>query len=588
VSKTAIIALLAELDDVDGLIFARMRSEMPAALRDTEIVPFVVVRSVLRCGDADALFAIAGNLGLPTGRIAELYTGPALAALRALRRLASRNPYAYGEATRGLGELMERHLAGSVPAWGRLIAALPTSSESLHDTIIAAGSGDHAPQLVVPAELRVDVRQLLLLAPPERLAELVPAMRPETVRDLVRFGAQLPPAVLADVVEAATPAQRRMLAKARWARPEVGGALVALGDPELNAVVYLNPRSGVAIRSKIMASPTPLHRSLVARVCGDWAASVRLPAIWSGDPLLVRAALLKREVMTTTLPECLSIWQDRGIEGLLPHTRTIMPNPDRLPPQPFRLPRYRSLFLITLLRLYERAGARAALDLLDDLTMDPKYARYCRELLATPEGIARLRADIAARTGSRRLVQRLRGYLMSFGWPFLESTTFDWAEIVKAHRRAPFTDRPLALLAEQDCCPGELRREVAAAQSIAGGHRHGGWPTPVTWSDTRPRRRRTPAEYETAKSTAANRTPIGDVLTGVRAALGAELFGMRDTVAPTTSAAAELPAHVRQLISNPGNGTRDRDRSVVALRLLQDFEGSLADLIVTADAAACG
>ncbi|MYV97130.1 hypothetical protein [Streptomyces sp. SID3343] len=585
-SKTAIIALLAELDDVDGVIFARMRSEMPAALRGAEIVPPAVVRSVLRHGDADVLFAIAGNLGLPTGRIAELYAGPALPALRALRRLASRNPYAYGEVTRDLAELMELHLAGSVPAWGRLIASLPTSAASLRDTITAAGGGDQALPLTVPPELRVDVRQLLLLAPPERVAELVPALRPDTVRDLVRFGALLPAAVLGDVVEAATPAQRLVLAKARRARPEVAGALVALGDPELDAAVYLNPRTGMAMRARIMASSTPLHASVVARVCGDWAASVRLPALLSGDPLLVRAALLKRDAMTTTLAECLSIWQDKGVEGLLPHTRAIFARADGPAPHPFRLPRRRSLLLITLLRLYERAGARAALDLVDESTMDAKYARHCRELLATPEGVDRLRAEIAARSGSRGLVRRLRAHPTTVGRSFLETITFDWAAIVKAHRRTPFTDRPLSLLAEQDGCPAVLRREAEAAQSMTGHSRHGRWPAPVTWKDTRPRRHRPAAERETARSVAANRTPIGDVLTGMPAALGAELLGRRDTLAPTAVTAAELPARLRQLMSSgDSDADEDRDRGVVALRLLQDFEGSLAELIATAHAA---
>jgi hypothetical protein len=203
----------------------------------------------------------------------------------------------------------------------------------------------------------------------------------------------------------------------------------------------------------------------------------------------------------------------------------------------------------------------------------------------TPEGLDRMRVDIATRSGSRQLVQRLRSHLTTFGRPFLETPTFDWAEIVKAHRRTPLADRPLALLAEQDGCPSEIRREAETAQSMTGDHRRGRWPAPVTWNDTRPRRHRPPTEHAIVRSVAAGQTPIGDVLTDVRAALGAELLGMRDTVAPSASAAGELSEGLRQLLSDAGGDEQRRDRGVVALRLLQDFEGSLAELIATADTA---
>lgn len=478
---------------------------------------------------------------------------------------------------------MERHLGGSAAAWGRLLASLPTFEGSLCAAIEAAGEGGPGPLGPIPADLRVDLRQLLLLAPPERLAELLPALPPHTVRDLVRFGARLPPTALADVIERATPVQRRSFAKARRARPEVAGALIALGDPALNTAVYLNPRTGAAIRARIMTSTTPLHPTLVARVCNDWAASIRLPALWSGDPLLVRAALLKRDAMTITLPECLAIWQDKGVEGLRPHTRSIATMSTGLEPQPFRIPRYRSLFLITLLRLWERAGAQAALDLVDDLGMAEQTATRHRELLGAPDGMDRLRTEIAGRSCTRQLVRRLHAdYLPSFDWPFLETTAIDWDEIRKAHRRRPFTDRSFALLAEQDGCPPELRREAEATLSAGGLTRPGRWPTPVAWADPRPSRWRTTAEELVASNIAAGRTPVADLLTGPRANLGAELLGLRDTIAPDARAARELRDGFAELLG-ARVGAADHDAfAVVALRLLPNFEGSLAELVDTA------
>ncbi|MET7300491.1 hypothetical protein [Embleya sp. NPDC005575] len=585
-SKTAIIALLAEMNDADGTIFARIRDEMPAALRDTEVLPPAVVRTALRSADAKALFAIAGNLRLPRGAIAELYTGPALAALRALRALGPKNPRAYTEATRGIGELMDRHLGGSAAAWGRLLALLPTYEGSLHAAIEAAGTGDEdsgtvdeGSNLSVPGELRMEFRQLLLLAPPESVARLWPALRPHIVRDLVRFGAEVPGAVLADMIAGATPAQRRSLARARRALPEVGAALIGLGDPALNALVYLNPHTGEAIRARIMVSSTPLHPSLVERLCGNWSVSTRLPALWSGDPLLVRAAMLKRH--TITLAESLATWQEKGAEGLRPHARPEMPTRAGSEPQPFRVPRYRLLLLITLLRLCECAGPQAALDLLGEVTVAESEAQRYRELLSSPAGIARLRAEIDASSGTRRLVRRLRAHLPRVGWPMLETPFVDWAEITKAHRRKPFPDRSLALLAGQDGCPAELRREAGAAPT--GGR----WPTPIGRLDPTTGGGLSERERAMVADVRAGRMPIGELLTGLRAASAGELLGLRDTIAPDGRAAHELRDKFHELIDRRVAPAGRVAFAVVALRLLPEFEGSLAQLVDTAAAAAC-
>ncbi|MFF7242301.1 hypothetical protein ACFZBU_00200 [Embleya sp. NPDC008237] len=588
-SKTAMIALLAEMNDADGVIFARIRNEMPAALRDTETLPPAVVRTALHLDDAAALFAIAGNLGLPRGAIAELYTGPALRMLRALRALGPKNPRAYTEATRGVRELMDRHLGGSAAAWGRLLALLPTHEGPLHAAIEAAGAGDDhsgptgpAEILSIPAELRTEFRQLALLAPADSIARLLPALRPHIVRDLVRFGVEVPPAVLADTIARATPAQRRSLARARRALPEVGAALIGLDDPALNALVYLNPHTGEAIRARIMASSRPLHPTLVERLCDNWSIPTRLPALWSGDPLLVRAAMLKRRTMTITLAESLAIWQDRGIEGLRPHARHQVAMPAGSQARPFRAPRYRLLFMIALVRLCDRAGPRAALDLLDEVPVAASEARRYRELLSSPAGIARLRAEIDAAGGTRRLVRRLRADLPRFGWPMLETTSVDWAEITRAHRRKRFSDPALALLAKQDGCPAELRREAGWAPT--GGR----WPVPIGWSDPRTGRGLAAPERATAADVAAGRTPIGELLTGPRAASACELLALRDTIAPDGRATHELHARLRELIERRVTPADRVAFAVVALRLLPEFEGSLAQLVDTAAAAVRG
>ncbi|MGC0420717.1 hypothetical protein [Embleya sp. AB8] len=596
-SKTAIIALLAEMNDADGSILARMRDELPAALRETEALPPALVRDALRRADEQALSAIAGNLGLPRGALAELYTGPVLPALRALRGLAAKNPRAYTEATRGVGELMDRHLGGSAAAWGRLLASLPTFDGPLPAAIEAAGAGedpgegvgDGAPGLRVSARLRVEFRQLLLLAPAEGLAELLPALPPYTVRDLIRFGAEVPADVLADVVARATPAQRRVLAAARHALPEVAGALLDLADPATNAAVYLNPRTGVALRARIMTGATPLHPTLVERVCNDWASTIRVPALWSGDPLLVRAALLGRRAVRLTLPECLAIWQEKGIDELRVYTVDPVATADGRAPQPFRVPRYRSVLLIALLRLSERAGAEAALELVAELNLPERSAAHLRELLSSPAGITRLRAEIARSTGARRLTRRLRGYLPALEWPMVETPVVDWTELTRAHRRRAFSARALALLAEQDGCPAELRRAASTAGRPAYGARlRGAWPTPVYWFDPRSRGQDTAAEHDYATALATGRVPIADLLTGPRAAPAAELLGRRDTIAPDARAGRRLRDELRELIDGQVAPTDRTAFAVVALRLLREFEGSLAELVTTSAAAVRG
>lgn len=301
----------------------------------------------------------------------------------------------------------------------------------------------------------------------------------------------------------------------------------------------------------------------------------------------MRAALLNRDAMAITLPECLTIWQDKGIEGLRRHLGNQPPRADGTRPRVFRKPRYRSLLLIALLRLYECAGVRAALDLVDELELETRLADRCRDLLASPGADTELRAWIARSIGDPPLVRRLRRHVPAFEWPMLETSTPDWARILRAHRRSAFPHRSLALLAEQDGCPDELRHDVEFGPPSADTSRCGPWPAPVQWWDQRSQRRGD-AEFRIASDLAAGRLPIAAVLSDQRATVGAELLGLRETILPDTRTACELRDGFRELIDSQVEPADRAAFAVVALRLLPHFEGSLAELVATAAGAARG
>ena len=568
-SNTAMIALLAEMKDVDGSIFARVRG---------------LAQTPPRRAHDHVLLLRGGELLVARGGIAHTFEGTRPHPPTRLRAFALKDSRAYREVTRPITELMDRHLGSSESAWARLFAALPTYDGPLVDAIEAAGTGTATPRPRVPRGAGLAVRHLLLLAPPERLADLVPALPAHTVRDLVRFGARLPDHVVVDVVERATHAQRHALARARWAAPEVGAALITRGDPALDAAVYLNPRTGPAIRARIMAGPTPPHPAITARVCTDGSRKERLPALWSGDPLLVRAALLRPGACAMSTGECLALWQDRGVEGLRPHARTVMPSANPATPQPFRRPRYRSTLLIALLRLTERAGVRAALDLVDDLGVSGSTAHAYRELLAGPDPESRLRAAIDAGGGTARLIRRLRGHLPGYAWPLLETPDVDWDRILAAQARKPFPHRALALLATADGCPPGLRHAADVGEQLTEEGVLGRWPIQATWWEYTTGKSRSAALIDTAVAVAGGSIPPTDVLTGVDARVGIELVVLRERIAPSLAAARELHRAWQDLLDR--HVTADPTAfAVVALRLIDDFEGSLAELVTTAAAA---
>ncbi|UGQ14316.1 hypothetical protein LO772_12415 [Yinghuangia sp. ASG 101] len=583
---TAYIALLDELDAEDAAVADRLGAELPEQVR--------------RLGDtatrrARARDAVRTPRPTPPHRAKRLSgvqvaclvegAGPAVDVLRTLRRVAPRQAWAYLDGTRGLAATIRTRLGADPAAWTRLqrrLASYPgLLAELVEESGRAAEDNDEtaaSPTASVPAvprELRRDMRQLLMLLDAETLAALVPRLHRGTVVDLARFGAPLGPETLAWIAATATPRQRLLLAKARWSRPGLAAALAALDDSEVNAALYLNVHTSVAVRARIMAAAdrVPLHPSVIERVRSTNARALRLPALWSGDPLLVRAALLRREQTTASVGECLRAWEEGGHEALMGLCR-----PDAV--TPLRLPRYRSLLLVAVAGIWRRHGMREAARLVDEMSVAPKDRTFLGALFAADDGQERLAAEIAAKSGTRTLVKRLRRHYPTRLWPLIECPWVDWEQIARLDARVPLSGTAWAHLAAGPGCP-ERGLPAEADQDTDGPVGAGRWPTMREVS--------VPREWVGGQwvfATPARRgaaMPPEHLFTAVTPAAQAfNTYGNLAEFVAAGSAELRYESHLRELVD--GHLGTSTDARVVAMRLMGDFPGTVRELFETAAA----
>ncbi|MDI2128118.1 hypothetical protein [Yinghuangia seranimata] len=606
---TAYVALLDNLDSPDGAVFARLEAELPDHVRRERALPARLERA------RAVVYHFAGDeptirtWRLTGATVAALVEGsaPAAPTLRLLRSLAPKHGWAYLDGVRGLSALVERCLGADPAAWAyvqKRLAAYPGTLPGLVESASWGADEPGAAQRPVvrlpatPRAVTAEFRQLLLMLSADTLAALVPHLHRSTVFDLARFGAPLSPATLAWLVATETPKRRTVLAKARWSRPGLAAALVDLGDTEVNAALYLNAHTSVAVRARIMAAAAevPLHPSVVARVCGSPERGMRLPALWSGDPLLVRAALLRNTHTTSSVQARMRAWQQGGVEALTQHYALPEPTEDHRP-SVFKPPRYRSLLLTAVARLWARHGRDEARRLVDELPLWPGNARYFADLFAADDGLTRLTADVAARTGTKALVKRLRRSSSARLWPLLETPYADWAVIGRAERARPLSSAAWTLLSGMPGCP---RREVSeglhdngAAQVDAGR-----WPAtrevaaPREWvagsylvAEPARRGEPLPAEHLFEAMTPASRAlNTFGCLTELIGPPAHRASGAGDEGEPGVPAPGVLMlryrAHLQSLVErNLGAST---DARVVAMRLLPDFPGTTEELLATA------
>ncbi len=590
---TAYVALLDALDSQDGAVTDRLGAELPQQVRRLGDAATrrerarAAARSASRSPYAHRTHRLTGE------QVACLVegAGPAVDVLRILRLIAPRQAWAYLDGTRGLAATLRTTLGADPAAWAYVQRNLASYPGLLAELVEEAGrvardrdeiTGPPVTRVpAVPRELRRDMRQLLMLLDAETLAALVPRLHRGTVVDLARFGAPLTPETLAWIAETATPRQRIMLAKARWSRPGLAAALAELDDSDVNAALYLNVHTTVAVRARIMAAAdhVPLHPSVVERVRTTNARALRLPALWSGDPVLVRAALLRREHAPASARECLRVWEEDGYASLVELFRPFT-GPDGGVPSPFRLPRYRSLLLVAVAGLWRRHGQAEAARLVDELSVSPSDRTVFGEVVAADDGQDRLDAEIAAKTGTRVLVKRLRRQYPTRLWPLIECPWVDWREIARLDARVPLSGTAWAHLAAGPGCP-ERALPSEVGEDTGGPLGAGRWPAvrdvfvPREWVGGQwvfapPARRGAamPMEY---LFTAV--TPAAQAFT---------TYGSLAEFVASQPAELRYGSHLRELVDQLlGTST---DARVVAMRLLGDFAGTARELFATAAA----
>lgn len=585
---TAFVALLDELDSDDGALTARLGSELPAQVRRQREVPARVARARTMVYHFPGSIPTIRNWRLTGAHVACLVegAGPASGVLRLLRGLAPRHAWAYLDGTRGLAESIRTRLGADPAAWAHLQRELASFKGLLPELIeeAACAAGDQGVPKVpaAPRAVRVEMRQLLMLLDAGTLAALVPHLHRRTVVDLARFGAPLPPETIAWVVAMASQPERVVLAKARWSRPDLAAALAELDDVDINAAVYLNPHTSAAVRARIMAAAerVPLHASVIARVRDNTSRSMRLPALWSGDPLLVRAALLRRDHTSSSVQECLRVWERDGYDALAALFRPYSYE-QGFTPLPFRLPRYRSVLLIAVEAIWRRHGMEEAARLVRELPVMPRDKQRFAELFAREDGHDLLRAEIAAKTGPRTLVRRLRRFSPTRVWPLIESPWVDWAMVERAERTQPLSGEAWGLLAASPGCPVRAIPEVVDVMRDSAMVGAGRWPTgpdvvvPREWTGTG----YTVAEPSRRGSAMPPDYLFGGVAPAVRAL---NTYGCLTELTSAAPGTLRYHDHLRELVGRHlGSSTEAR---VVAMRLLPDFAGTTEELLRTAAA----
>jgi hypothetical protein len=503
-----------------------------------------------------------------------------VAVLRFLRNVARASDSPYLGPMADLTTLLDRHLGADPLAWSRLLALLPDCQGTVTDLVEAAAKGDGgtAPIPAAPRTVAHEWRQLLMFAPIAHLAALAPHLRQSALLDLVHFGAVLPSDVVAAVVGRATAKQRTALASSGHLRHEAADALLDLASPELSMLLYLNPKSGEYERNRIMAraAEVPLAKSLITRVTSTDNSDYRRSAVWSGDPMLVRAGLLRVQRTYTPVHECMRDWEMGGFEAL--RRRFV----DRAHTQyePFVVPLHRVVLLGALLGLWDRHGATEVERLVDELPLRPKVEARLRAMLADGDaGRDRLRAEFdatCAKPMGKSEYNRIgQGFL-------LHVPTYPragWDAIVAAHRAEPLDGNTARRLTTFADCPA-----VIAEAANDGTRLRAQWPSTSGW--------RLPSEsgnpYEVRRlRVELERIPdlAERVFTDRQDADAAlELYRRIQMYAPTPmlreTQQVAMAAFVREHLGD------SMEARVIAAQMAPSFTGTLRELLATAAAAA--
>ncbi|UGQ08954.1 hypothetical protein LO772_18400 [Yinghuangia sp. ASG 101] len=392
----------------------------------------------------------------------------------------------------------------------------------------------------LPQGARAALALLLAAAGEGTAAALAPYLDPRAVQDVLRYS-RLGPADRDAILAAHGPRAAVWWAAARPTAEDDLALLLALDDPDVNAMLFRYTRIGHEERRRILAGlpygtalgtahrtrDIPVADDLVEALAHHEIGDVRpwlLLCVDSGDPGLLRIMLGRAKVYSEAarLRLLVRLWVRHGpaaVEALLDETVFPTRRTDKHP-------------------------------------LPPATLRTAREALASPDGLRVLR-EAADREASPDAVA---AYLIGRGGAVVgeraehvvaELGAIPWDAVLARHAAKPMNDEALEALAARPDCPRELLLAL------------------VERCPTAPR----------ALTGAAGRvlTP-GDILHRASpAAQGAALLSadMRNRAVRFAAAGAELRAVLGD----------DADAWTVATRLLPDFSGTMAELAATAAAA---
>lgn len=257
---------------------------------------------------------------------------------RPARRLARDLPGALPPASAAavlLGELTDRHLAGSGARWRRLHDVLTTSPDTLPELLAALPEpsdveGDRLP----PKSVCDTVALLLEHAAPAHAAVALTALPERTLETILASGSLPGPSLTSAVVLHGDSRTRTALARHPRIDARVLKQLVAAGDPKVNAAVYRNNRCTPSLRRAVVHAHARGHvaldDTLRAELLSPASATSRsrtAPLLVSGDPPLVAQALAWGVRKVAQRHALLRVLECRGADAV----RTMLDDPAVVP-----------------------------------------------------------------------------------------------------------------------------------------------------------------------------------------------------------------------------------------------------------------
>ncbi|WP_436952714.1 hypothetical protein [Streptomyces sp. SudanB182_2057] len=458
-----------------------------------------------------------------------------------------------GETAALLRQLTQRHLGGDAARWCRLHDALTTHPGALPDLLAAPPlppvPDDDTLRPPAPRSVHRTLGLLLGHTEPRHAAAALAALPERVTTELLAGGALPAPTLVTAVVDHGDMRTRAALARHPRLDTRVLARLVAVGDAQVAAAVYRNPRTTQSLRRTIAErlDTVPLDNALRAELTAPHGQVPRTwlaPLLGSGDPQLVVPAL-----------RC-------GVRQVAQ--------------------RY------ALLRVWERTGPDAVRALLHDPAatawLSPATLDAVTEALAAPDGDGprRLRAQgepyedptrLPALLATARGTSTLRDLLS-------EPYTHDLDALAAAHAATPFMPRACEELARHEAASDAQRQafrlSVLNEPWRAGGRRAG--------NTSLPARRLAEEELDDSAAVWAEGMATAGLLDPVeligtarpaRHALTA-LVSLAERDLLGTAAAAELRASTQAHLG-------DRERAWAALdALLPEHAGTVAELIAEA------